>query len=241
MSEPKILVVDDEASLRMTLAANLELEGFTVVEAESAEHALRIMASEHFDLLLSDIRMPGRSGIELVSELRKTGVDLPVVLMTAFTEEKNLDEATRNGVFTVLTKPFRIDHGIMLLLRALRRPTVLVVDDAHAVAVTTAAALTELGLRVKAVDSGLAALDTIRTGTYDVCVVDLVMPEMNGIELIRRLHDEDPQIAVIVYSGSEDGEQMMIMAASEGAFRCLRKPLDPLHLASAIAAARGAA
>ena len=61
--------------------------------------------------------MPGRSGIELVSELRKTGVDLPVVLMTAFTEEKNLDEATRNGVFTVLTKPFRIDHGIMLLRR----------------------------------------------------------------------------------------------------------------------------
>jgi DNA-binding NtrC family response regulator len=241
MSAIKILVVDDEASLRMTLAANLELEGFEVVEAESAEHALRILGSEPFDLVLSDIRMPGRSGIELVSELRRAGVDLPVVLMTAFTEEKNLDEATRNGVFTVLTKPFRMDHGIMLLLRALRRPTVLVVDDAHTVAMTTASALTGLGLRVEAVNSGMSALDTIRRGTYDVCIVDLVMPEMNGIELIRRLHDEVPGIAVIVYSGSEDGESMMAMAASEGAFRCLRKPLDPLHLASAIAAARGAA
>jgi DNA-binding NtrC family response regulator len=241
MNEPKILLVDDEASLRMTLAANLELEGFVVVEAESAEHALALLASEAFDLILSDIRMPGRSGIELVGELRNTGVDIPVVLMTAFTEEKNLDEATRNGVFAVLTKPFRIDHGIGLLLRALRRPTVLVVDDAHNMAVATAAALTQLGLRVEAVDSGAAALATIRSGTYDVCVVDLVMPGMNGIELIRRLHDQDPDIAVIVYSGSEDGERMMVMAASEGAFRCLRKPLDPLLLASAIAAARGAA
>src|SRR5687768_13491275 len=105
MSEPKILVVDDEASLRMTLSANLELEGFVVVEAESADEALKILAKEDFDLILSDIRMPGRSGIELVSELRNNGIDLPVVLMTAFTEEKNLDEATRNGVFTILTKP----------------------------------------------------------------------------------------------------------------------------------------
>lgn len=239
--ERKILVVDDEAGLRMTLAANLELEGFEVVEAESADHALKLLAEQDFDLVLSDIRMPGRSGIEMVRELRSSGVDLPVILMTAFTAEESLDEATRNGVFTVLTKPFHFDHGMALLQRALRRPTVLVVDDAHAVATTTAAALTALGLRVEAVSDGEAALDTVRRGVYDVCIVDLMMPEMDGLELSRRLRDEDPEISVIVYSGAEDGDHMMATAAADGAFRCLRKPLDPVKLAAVIAAARGAA
>lgn len=239
--EPKILVVDDEEGLRMTLAANLELEGFEVVEAESAERALEILAKEDFDLVLSDIRMPGRSGIDLVRELRNIRADLPVILMTAFTAEDGLDEATRNGVFTVLTKPFHFDHGMALLQRALRRPTILVVDDAHTVATTTAAALAALGLRVEAVSDGEAALETIRGGSYDVCIVDLVMPDMDGVELSRRLRALDPRISVIVYSGTEDGDQMMATAAADGAFRCLRKPLDPLKLASVIAAARGAA
>ena len=65
----KILLVDDERALRVTLAANLELDGMEVVEAESGERALELLRSAPFDLMLSDIRMGGMSGAELFRQV----------------------------------------------------------------------------------------------------------------------------------------------------------------------------
>ena len=236
----RILLVDDEPTLRMTLVANLELEGFEVVEAENGEQALRILGEQDFDLVLTDIRMPGMNGVEMFQRMRSSRPDVPVILMTGFALETLIDEAIRSGAFTVLSKPFPVEQLLATLTRALQRPVVLVVDDAESEAETTAASLREMGVRAEAVLDAESALGLLQRKAVDVCIVDLVMPGVSGPELIQRIRDLDPAMSFIAVSG-HDVPEMMSRVAQSGAFACLQKPVAPSSLVRSIAKARGQA
>jgi DNA-binding NtrC family response regulator len=238
VTSKRILLVDDEGSLRVTLAANLELDGFQVVEAESGERALELLRDGAFDLMLSDIRMPGISGAELFQRARKIHPEMPVVLMTAFALEEVVRGALREGVFAVVAKPFDVGHVSRMALRALAKPMVLVIDDREEEARSTAEALRALGLRAEAAGNGASALQHLLDAPIDVCIVDLVMPGMSGAALVEKLRAAHPDVTAIVVSGYAVPE-MMNRAAAEGAFACLRKPVLPQDLAQVVAEARG--
>jgi CheY-like chemotaxis protein len=173
--------------------------------------------------------------------IKRSHPDLPVVLMTAFTDEPCVARAIDAGVYTILAKPFDVEVAFRTLQCAARRPLVVVVDDVDSLATVTAAALCEIGVRAVAAHDVESTLALVRGGTIDVCVTDLVMPGIDGIELIRRLRELDPSITVIAFSGAARSDELMRKATALGAYRCLRKPLDPLELARAIAEARGRA
>ncbi len=236
----RILVVDDEPGLLATLAANLELEDFEVITASSGEEALAKAQQTPVDLVLSDVRMPGMSGVELFRKLKEIRPGLPVIIMTAFALEDLIEGALRDGVFTVLPKPFDVEHVIALVALASRLPTVLVVDDDKAVAESTAAALSSIGVRCRAAHGGRDAIELVRSGEVDVCVTDIVMPEMDGAQVVESLRASHPDVTVIVFSGHEVSE-LMSKAAALGAFACMRKPLTPGDLARTVAKARGQA
>jgi DNA-binding NtrC family response regulator len=237
MTAPRILVVDDEHAVRITLAANLELEGFTVVEAGSGEEALEQVSAQGFDLVITDIRMPGMNGVELYRRVRALQPTLPVLLMTAFAVEDLVQDALRDGAYMVVQKPFAIDRLICRLHDALHRPVILVIDDIAEVAESTAAALESLGVRARAVFDGEAALAAIAAGDIGVCVVDLVMPGMDGTEVIHRVRAVDPNIVFIAVTGHDVEE--LLRRAAEHAATILRKPVEPGDLLQAIARARG--
>ncbi len=238
MAEPRVLVVDDESSLRVTLAANLELEGFTVVEAEGAAQALARLEEGPFDLVISDIRMPGMHGVDLFRRIRGRWPGLPVVLMSAFAVEQLVDEAVQEGVFTVLRKPFDMEGVLALVKRAAAQPVVLVVDDETGNAETMAAALRVVGVRARAVYDAAAAVAAVAGGGVDIAVVDLVMPGRSGVELIDDLLARDPPIAVIAVSG-HSVPTLMGKVAARGAYACMEKPVPPRDLVATIARARG--
>ena len=232
----RILVVDDEHNLRMTIAANLELEGFDVVEAEDAETALALIEKERFDLVLSDIRMPGMDGVELFRRVHKLQPDLPVILMTAFAVEDLVKQALREGVFTLLPKPFDIEHLVVALSSAARAPMILIVDDMASVAESTADALCALGVRAIAATDGNTAIELIKNSEVDVCVVDMGMPGMSGPDLIDWIRFEVPRMLCIAISG-HDGDEVFRRVAAH-VHTLLRKPIDPSQLAEAVATAR---
>ena len=236
LTAQRILVVDDEAPLLMTLVANLELEGFDVTEAHSAERALELAGAQPFDVVLSDIRMPGMSGVDLCRELHRRHPELPVILMTAFAADGMLRDAVDEGALMVIPKPFAIEHLLRVLHGALKRPVILVIDDAIEVADSTAAALQAVGLPARAVHDGAAAIDAFRVGDIGVCVVDMVMPVMNGPDVIEKLRAIDPSVVVIAISG-HDVEDLFRRVAGQ-ADRIMRKPIDPHDLLEAIAGAR---
>ncbi len=240
MPAPRVLLVDDEESLRITLAANLELEGFEVLEADCGEKALELLAQHEVDLLLTDIRMPGINGVELFRRARALRPSVPVVLMTAFAMEELIQSALQEGVYTLLPKPFDVAHAVRTLTTAVKGPVVLVVDDVRADADSLASALAAVGLSCKAVLSGEQAIDAVKNGAVDVCVVDLVMPGLNGAEVVAKLRELDPKLAVIAISGHAVPE-LVHAVAEQHVYACMRKPFAPGDLVQAIAKARGQA
>jgi two-component system response regulator AtoC len=115
----RLLVVDDDRAMREMLTSLFKERGLAVDEAPSAGAALARAAEQEFDVVLSDVRMPGLSGVELVGQLRKLRPGTPVVLMTAFGSIDSAIEAMRTGAFDYLTKPFEPDAVILAVERAL--------------------------------------------------------------------------------------------------------------------------
>lgn len=235
----RILVVDDEHNLRMTIAANLELEGFEVVEAENGEAALALVKAQQFDLVLSDVRMPGMNGVDLFRRVHELNPDLPVILMTAFALEGLVQEALREGAFTLLPKPFEIEHLVAALSSAARGPMIVIVDDIKSVAESTAAALSSVGVRATAVTDGPKALELVKTKAVDVCVIDMVMPGMSGADLIDLLRTQAPEVICIAVSGYDVDEMFRRVAVH--VHTILRKPIDPNRLVEVVAKARARA
>jgi DNA-binding NtrC family response regulator len=236
----RALVVDDDPAVLMTVAANLELEGFDIATANGAEEALALLAKQDFDVILSDVRMPGLSGVELYERVRKIRPDTPFVLMTAYANEAALKSAVRAGVFSVLAKPLDVDQATRILERAKKRPAVLVVDDAEPHARSLAAALEASGVKATAVYDGPSALTAIRDGGVDVCVVDLVMPGMDGAAVLAEVRKLRPDVPVIAFSGKTVAE-LMARVASGGAVGCFETPIAVEQLVDAISRARVAA
>lgn len=116
-----LLVVDDDRAMREMLGQLFREEGYGVEEVASADEALERSRDEEFDAVLSDIKMPGKSGIELVAELRQLRPDTPVVLMTAFGTIDSAVEAMRVGALDYITKPFEPDAVLVTIERALER------------------------------------------------------------------------------------------------------------------------
>ena len=120
-----LLLVDDDRAMREMLRALFESSGYEVAEAESTESAIEQAANLEFDVVLSDIRMPGRSGLQLVSELRRLRPQTPVVLMTAFGSMESAVEAMRVGAQDYITKPFESEAVLLTLRRVLETKAVM--------------------------------------------------------------------------------------------------------------------
>ena len=114
-----VLVVDDERNIRTHLATYVRSLGHATETAASAEEALALLGRTTFDLVLSDVRMPGLDGVALLAEIRKRAPETTVVLMTAYATVPQAVEVMRAGAWDYLVKPFSLDQIGLLLTRVL--------------------------------------------------------------------------------------------------------------------------
>jgi two-component system response regulator FlrC len=121
MTERQIVVVDDEPGMRAGLAEVLRRGGFAVTVAASAEEALDRMRRAAADLLVTDLRLPGRSGLELLRALRDDGIETPAIVMTAYGTIEDAVAAMKLGALDFLTKPFSTTDLLHLATRTLER------------------------------------------------------------------------------------------------------------------------
>jgi two-component system response regulator AtoC len=117
----RVLIVDDDESLRESLAMVLSAEGWEVAVAADAEQGLARFDETHPDLVLCDLRMPGRDGLSLLPELAKRRSDTPVILMSAYGTEELALEAMRRGAYDYLAKPFQPAEVVLAIRKAHER------------------------------------------------------------------------------------------------------------------------
>ncbi|MBK5225462.1 MAG: response regulator [Thermoleophilia bacterium] len=117
----RILIVDDEASLRTLVRANLEVDGLEVSEAVDGIEAMRMLAESQPDLILLDIMMPGKDGIEVLEDLAADEKlkGIPVILLTAKGEQEDLEKGAALGARGHITKPFDPEQMVRTVKAAL--------------------------------------------------------------------------------------------------------------------------
>jgi DNA-binding NtrC family response regulator len=116
---PRVLVVDDQAEMADMIADELTGRGYAAVAASSGRQALRRLQSERFDALVTDVTMPEIDGLELLRASLSLDPSRPVILMTAFSTLEAAINATGDGAYHYLPKPFRVDSLVRLLRDAL--------------------------------------------------------------------------------------------------------------------------
>lgn len=117
----KILIVDDERSIRNTIKELLEMEGHTATVADGAIQALELVQGSAFDLVISDIKMPTMDGTELLSTLKTKGIDMPVIMISGHGDITTAVECIRGGAFDFIEKPIEMNRLLVSVRNALER------------------------------------------------------------------------------------------------------------------------
>ena len=119
MTEKKVLVVDDEPNMRRVLSTVLKKDGYQVVAVASGEEALEHFRAKEFNAVITDLKMPGMSGLDLLSQVSATNSSVPVILITAYGTIETAVEAMKKGAYDYVLKPFDNDEIRLILQKAL--------------------------------------------------------------------------------------------------------------------------
>ncbi len=240
----RILVVDDHVELAENIAEILEAAGYGADVVVTAEQALERLAGGPYRGVITDFRLPGCSGVELVVKLRDAGHRLPVVMVSAFAEPAVVEQAEQAGALEVLSKP--VDFGrLFTLIEQFDRESgsVLIVDDNHELAEDLAEALRGAGAQVFVSGSAEQALS--RRVLPRVALVDVRLPDKSGIDVARQLCARDPTIQLVFMTGhAEEASTVLEQILPElekraNAPELLTKPVDVETLVIRVSKAAG--
>jgi two-component system response regulator FlrC len=217
MSEPAILIVEDDAALREAFGEMLDLAGHRVVEAADAETAMALLESEPISLVLSDVQMPGADGHALLRHVRERQPDLPVVLMTAYGTIGRAVTAMRDGACDYLVKPFEAEELIAVVDR-LGRPAAANADAPVAVDPGSRATL-ELARRAAASDVTVLLSGESGTGKEVLArYIHAHSPRAQGPFVAINCAAIPEQMLEAVLFGHEKGAFTGALAANAGKF-----------------------
>ncbi|MHC4128880.1 MAG: response regulator [Planctomycetota bacterium] len=119
MDPVRILIVDDEEDLISTMAERLELRGFQVDTATTGAGALELVAESAYSVLILDVKMPGISGLDLMTRIKEQQPNLPVILFTGHSSLADAQKGTQQGAFAYLLKPIKIDEMMNTIKNAI--------------------------------------------------------------------------------------------------------------------------
>lgn len=126
--DARIMVVDDEATIREVLQRTLEGEGYACLTASDAEDAISHLKKGDIDLVLTDIMMPGKTGVELLGDIRADYPDTAVIMLTAVADAQTAINAMKQGASDYVTKPFNLVEVMMSVDRALEKRSLLIAN-----------------------------------------------------------------------------------------------------------------
>jgi two-component system response regulator HydG len=226
----QILLVDDNEEFLDSTRDVLDDEGYEVVTATSGEEGIELAGAQTFDVILMDIKMPGMNGVESFIEMKRRNPGVKVIMVTAYSVEDLMRQALDEGVFAILSKPIDMDHLFRTIEDAKRDGKgglVLAVDDDKEICNNFVDILSERGYEVIAAYDGEEAVTKAKTNIFDVLLLDMNLPLMNGLEVYRQIKSIQPNIMAIIVSGyAQEMDSFITQALNENAYTFLRKPVN---------------
>ena len=204
-----ILVVDDEAHIRRFLKHELTNSGYHVLEASEGKEAIDLARKHHPDLITLDIMMPDISGLDVTAVLKNDPdtKDIPILIISVVEER---EKAAKLGANDFVAKPFTMKVLTEKINRLLRdaQKTLLVVDDDKSLVKSLKYRLEKRGFSIYVAYDGKEALEMVESHPPDLVLLDIMMPEMDGYEVMKTLKrkPDTTNIPIVVMTGIENDD-----------------------------------
>lgn len=230
-----ILIVDDDVDFAESLEEMLLPFSYNVTLAFSGQQAIDLYKQQNFDIVLLDVKMPGLDGLQTLLQLQEVRANVNVVMMSAFSMHNLLDQALKHGAKGVLNKPLNLDALFGLLHTIAAKQVVLVVDDDVDFADSLAELLRSKGFTVQVTHTGEQALESLRKHKYHALILDIRLPNLNGLQVYESLRMDGLQIPTFVVTAYSREEKETIKAFdSLSVSNIYQKPFDSAVLVDEI-------
>ncbi len=247
----KLLMVDDEEDFLLPSSKALERRGFEVHMARDGTTALQMLKKISFDVILLDVKMPGMDGIDVFRKIKEGNARIPVIILTGHGSVSQAFQTSKEGITDYMAKPCDMAALADRLQRAVAesrdaKPNdsaahdsgtdiirVLLADDEQQLTESLSKALSRRNMVVTTVNSGESALDTLDSDLFDVVVLDIKMPGMDGISVLKKIKQRHPSVEVILLTGHPSTESAL-QGIKMGAREYLIKPPEVDDLADSI-------
>jgi len=234
----RILVVDDDRRMAQTLVNIFQVKGYEVEAAHSGPEALEKVAEDSFDCVLTDIKMPEVNGVQLYRAIKALQPDLPVVLMTAYSTDKLVNEGLEEGAVAALTKPLDINLLLSFFSSLGRERSIVIVDDDPQFAMTLGDILQARSFAVTQVTDPHGVVERLEADGQTV-LLDMKLNDVSGLEVLREIRARHPRLPVVMVTGYRAEMGQAIEAALKiGAYTCLYKPFQIEGLLQVVAEIR---
>jgi len=222
----RILIVDDDKRMAKTLMDILKVKGYEAEAVYSATAAVEKVKKSSFDCVLTDIKMPEMNGIELNNAIKDMNPDLPVVLMTAYSNDKLVKEGLEQGAIASLIKPLDINLLLSFFSSLRKEISIVIVDDDPQFCKTLGDILQERSFAVIWLTNP-ADLGDILECDAQVVLLDMKLNGTSGLEVLNGIRAQYPHLPVILVTGyREEMAQAIDSALKSGAYTCLYKPFE---------------
>jgi len=248
----KLLIVDDEEEFLESSARALGRRGFEVNTAVDGATALEIMKQRDFDVVVLDLKMPGMDGEEVFDRIHKDRPSTPVIMLTGHGSVPHAFKTSKKGIADYIAKPCDMDELADRIRKAVsmarrhkktfRDETatdlasmvrVMLVDDEVDFLSSMRSALERRNMNVTIAESGAQALERLKDAPIDIAVIDVKMPGMDGLELLKRIKKELPDVKAILLSG-HPSVSAALEGIKHGASEYLEKPPEVESLVATI-------
>lgn len=214
-SEEIIYLVDNDVLILDELEYSLTLVGFNIRKFSSAESALQYLPYQKPSIVITDYLMSGMNGVQLIQELGKIDPSIKTMIISAFSEDKINKKNKIENPDHYLSKPVDFKKLLNLIknidkiqnFSQKKKSKILIADDEAIIRMSYQSMFSRMNYEVVCAGDGVTALEELKTGTFDLCILDINMPKMDGITVAKILRTEYKiNIPVIIVSGSLEKE-----------------------------------
>ncbi len=232
-----ILIIEDDNLIIKRLVKLLQMEGYETLTASSGEAGIRVIVEKknEIDLVLLDLRLNGINGFEVLQFIRHYPNPPCVIIITGFPSYKNLTDCMKYKVFDFVAKPIDYDYLLSRLKqgikihkerkRTVEQGNILIVDDEEFVLEKLKRPLEKENFNVFTAANGQRALKIYDNNRIDILLVDIRMPAMDGLTLIKEIHKRDKPVEILVMSGHGDIDEAL-ESLKLGCYSFFKKPID---------------
>ena len=240
MGKKTILIIDDEPEVLQAVATLVRHEGYDVMLAESGEKTLGILTRRSFDLILTDLMMPGNTGWQVLEAAKQQYPDIKVVVFTGYIDDQGEAMLVDRNTDGFLVKPIDVAKMRSLLASLLGDEEliggrIVAVDDERVTLTMVEDVLSDSGMSVTSFESAQEALSGANLDPPDLFVIDVEMPNMNGFEMCEVLRNNNglARIPIIILTGHAD-RKTVLRALELGVQGFVIKPYDAENLVAKV-------